>query len=471
VFYLVIVGISQSFAEPWLANRFAQNCAGCHAPSRRNLPAAERRCTLTCQGCHVNPNGGGLRSAYGKWNQKRWLRSIPQTVEQSPAKTPAPLPAQPYYQQPTGGSGQMPEGGYRLVTVDGVVDDESEYGRVHGQELVTVANRSEFLERIPAEDPYRREMRQLLTAGFDYRYIHEKVLAGGSIPAKTFSWPMALDIGLRLSPVPQSLDFVYEARFMQGPRDNDFFADHGKLVFGGVPFMRSAYGIWRNLPYNTYLMAGVYRPLFGYMTPDHTALGQKIAGFNQYTRHGAMTLGAAPNVPFVNLHGIFPYKKDGEYGGSSRGFAANLGGRFVTLGASIMASYWQTVDKFGEVETTRRLGSLNIGFSLDDLIVNFDYLRIAREVQPDEWARAPVYTVDIKHRLFREHYLTGTYEDSPELNLKLTEGWTRYRSLGFKSFWYAGLETELLYRLKSQLHANDQSTKDRFIQLMVHIYR
>ena len=63
-------------AEPWLAIRFSQNCAGCHAPGRKNTKAVDRRCSLSCQGCHVSPSGGGLRSQYGKWNEDKWLASF-----------------------------------------------------------------------------------------------------------------------------------------------------------------------------------------------------------------------------------------------------------------------------------------------------------------------------------------------------------------------------------------------------------
>ena len=46
-------------AEPWLSTRYAQNCAGCHAPGRINLKAKDRRCSLSCQGCHVNQMAAG----------------------------------------------------------------------------------------------------------------------------------------------------------------------------------------------------------------------------------------------------------------------------------------------------------------------------------------------------------------------------------------------------------------------------
>jgi hypothetical protein len=94
----VFFGIFISFfasAEPWLANRYAQNCAACHAPGRLNRETPDRRCTLTCQGCHVSPQGGGMRNQYGVWNQRHWLRSF-QSDFLKDHPTPAPLKNQPY---------------------------------------------------------------------------------------------------------------------------------------------------------------------------------------------------------------------------------------------------------------------------------------------------------------------------------------------------------------------------------------
>ena len=58
-----LLPVEKVWAEPWLANRFAQNCTACHAPGRLNRKPKDRRCTLSCQGCHVNRNGGGLSNA------------------------------------------------------------------------------------------------------------------------------------------------------------------------------------------------------------------------------------------------------------------------------------------------------------------------------------------------------------------------------------------------------------------------
>jgi len=82
-------------AEPWLSTRFSQNSAACHSPNRTNLPLAKRRCNLSCQGCHVNPSGGGLRNQYGKWNSNRWLSSFKSDILDHD-KRPAPYPQQLY---------------------------------------------------------------------------------------------------------------------------------------------------------------------------------------------------------------------------------------------------------------------------------------------------------------------------------------------------------------------------------------
>lgn len=72
-------------ATPLIALREAQNCAGCHNPGRSQKPFFERRCTLDCQGCHVDPAGGGARNQWG------YYYSVDQLPIYSPYKPIDPL--------------------------------------------------------------------------------------------------------------------------------------------------------------------------------------------------------------------------------------------------------------------------------------------------------------------------------------------------------------------------------------------
>ncbi|SMF05439.1 hypothetical protein [Pseudobacteriovorax antillogorgiicola] len=73
-FLLIIscwVGLAESLrATPLLALREAENCGGCHNPGRSQKPFLDRRCSLDCQGCHIDPGGGGARNQWGAYYAK-----------------------------------------------------------------------------------------------------------------------------------------------------------------------------------------------------------------------------------------------------------------------------------------------------------------------------------------------------------------------------------------------------------------
>ena len=74
IFILLMVffgGVASELATatPLIALREVQNCDGCHKGGRSQKPFLWRRCTLDCQGCHVDPAGAGPRNEWGFWYQ------------------------------------------------------------------------------------------------------------------------------------------------------------------------------------------------------------------------------------------------------------------------------------------------------------------------------------------------------------------------------------------------------------------
>ena len=63
--FVLFFSYSEMLQGTLIALREADNCAGCHKPGRSQRPFLERRCTLDCQGCHVDPTGAGPRNQWG----------------------------------------------------------------------------------------------------------------------------------------------------------------------------------------------------------------------------------------------------------------------------------------------------------------------------------------------------------------------------------------------------------------------
>lgn len=455
-------------SEPWLATRFAQNCAACHAPGRVNVAPVKRRCTLSCQGCHTNPNGGGLRSAYGKWTQERWLNSFYFADYKLNKPRPLPTNQQSYSDDKTEALKQNPEAatkvsiqGFRLKeTTDRL--DEKQYDRTTLHERLIEPDVSLALAHIPDGDPWRTTRLNSFNAGIDSRYFYLDYsrAVGDTTTKMTGSFPMGNDLAVSVEPI-QGFTAVFESRFLNGPNNPAW--DNGLESSAQV---RSAYLLVNDLPWNSFIMYGIYRPLFGNYSPDHTSLFSYSTGLDHRSAFKALSIGTAPNVPFANVHFIEPMNSKAF--AQDRGYALNLGGRFVTLGAYGMFSYWNTsADGLGAT-IRKQMSSITGGLTYQRYTLVADLTKVQREIVSQRSDSGVVTTMENRFRFWRENYLKLVYEG---LNTArdLSTGATTSYTLGVNAFLVSSTEIELVYRSTKET-LNSMPGTEQALWAQFHVY-
>ncbi len=497
---MFFVEIPMLQAEPWLGNRFAQNCAGCHAPGRKNFQdASKRRCTLACQGCHVNPSGSGLRSQYGKWTEDRWLKSFRSDLIGN-KKTVAPYPKQyyasnqilikePEFQPDERKKKKRSKKDESDASAEEVVEkkrrpkplskenktlkavylrygaplqeldednvDESIFDRRDKLEYVqTTADKpQEFIFQIPYEDPYRDILRTKVDGGVDVRWQtqrgeYKRSSIKGKEDGKLWqSFFMTADLGLRWRPIHKKIHLVWEGRYFGQPGTKKLIEEPGSTFL-----RRSLYVMVDDLPFATYAMAGFYRPIFGNPHPDHTLLSQRMMSFALHDSPGiydltyqAISFGGSPNVPYANVHLIrkkFDLKGKDE---SNEGYAFNGGGRFVSFGASVNVSFWRTkreivADTTAQpVEARVEMSHIGFGGALGPTTITLDGISIIKDVPQVGYFTGGVWQLETYTKMWREIYGTFGYHMANTAE-DLNPGRASQLRLGVKAFLTPGVE-------------------------------
>lgn len=455
-------------AEPWLSSRFAQNCAACHAPGRRNLPPILRRCTLSCQSCHVNPNGGGLRSFYGKWNENLWLRS--NTLKQlNHQNLPAPIHKQ-FYSRSTKNSviskniKNIIRQGFPLVRSRNEEESELLYDRYHDKlHQSNARSRREFEFSIPQSDPYRLMDERSIDGGGDFRLVAVQQ-NGDGVESDLRTFLMEATFGLRYRPL-RNTHIVYEARYV-GPQVGQ--------TLDGIPGQertRSIYLMQDDLPWNIFVMGGFYKPLFGNYTPDQTALAQVMTasalGINDSTAqtlYKAVSVGAAPNVPYGNLHYIIkridPVVIIDEANNTSQtssqiveesGVAGNFGLRFVTLGAQVNYSFWSTTDSTDKTNEIKvEMHAFEVRGTLGDYVLGLELISLGRDEELSDFRQGGLFTLEGKYKIYKEAYLTAEYAQSNGVSRSILPGATSQVRAGARYFLYPGVELSFQYSIDKE---------------------
>lgn len=475
-----LVPVQTASAEPWLSTRFAQNCAACHAPGRINLQAKDRRCSLSCQGCHVNPNGGGLRSHYGKWNEDRVLRTWITKGEMHRSFF-APNKDQIYSKKPWKKLSKkqkrskkfrraIRDRGLRLVTTDNPDVIDKEHDRYANPYDRVAKNRIEFLYQVPQEDPYREMFASKFDGGADFRWqwvngeLENKSstgTVGDPVPIELDPWLMEGSFQLRYRPVYKKYHLVYESRMLGYPTSD------WKTTLS-TSQTRSLYFMVDDLPYNVFAMYGFYKPLFGNYSPDHTLLSQKmtantlnVSSAYSIGPYEAISVGTAPNVPYGNLHLI-----TGPMGGESdiAGYALNTGLRFVSYGASVNYSYWNTED--GDLNSV--MHSLHLGAKFGIAIINYEALSFAKDTK-DDFRQGGAHFLDLRLQAYKEIYGVFQYSLS-NVKIDLSPGEANQLKVGVQGFLFPGVDVQLLYETLENLGEDGSGTSTNQITSQLHLY-
>lgn len=295
---LVLLTASSAAALPLYTARAGRTCDNCHSlPNTWYDPdeILERKCTLSCVSCHVDPNGGGLRNVSGRYYAENTMPmfAVPHRPLQDrsrqliaqwrsadvPNSVPASGPLTPATQQ------EDPRGPNAPPALRGPVWGKPLF---HGSsKLAWLDGRYDDL----AADP-------LLQVGGDFRL-------GFWGPLRA-PFPMQADVYAAVHPI-EHLTFGVAAG-ARGRRRNWTF-DGGSLDSQDRFGVRDLWVMTHEWPGLTHLRLGRFMPAFGWRIADHTAYTRRAFGLSQEdpaNRVIGAEIGINPNYPYLTASAFKP---------------------------------------------------------------------------------------------------------------------------------------------------------------------
>lgn len=299
-------------ALPMYGARSGRTCDNCHSlPNTWYDPpeVSRRKCTLSCAGCHVDPNGGGLRTVSGRYfgqstmpmyaTEARPLADRHRDVwdlftgeadrpapSSQPAEYPSSGPVKPLDDHPTDPRGpDAPPADVGWLSL----------GRPLGEptEMAWLRGRYGDLEADP-----------LLQLGADLRF--------GYWSAGPLVFPMQLDLHAALHPIEHlTVAGTVGARGRKASLsfDPDGAPDAEQPRFG----VRDLYVMTHEWPALAHLRVGRFMPAFGTRVADHTAYIRRPFGLSMEdpaNRVIGVEAGFAANYPHVTVSAFKPSTRE-----------------------------------------------------------------------------------------------------------------------------------------------------------------
>jgi hypothetical protein len=242
---LTLLSAVAASALPEFTVEASRSCSNCHVAPHDwpNPDVRYRKCTLNCNGCHVNPTGGGMRHEAGRFYARHLLSILDDRRDE---RAPAP--------------GGVPEPLSR--------------------------------ERYAGLSPQPR-----VQAGADFRTMG--LLEAGRDPNHAF-FPMQADVHLAVRPYsPRRLNRGRLTLLATGGAQGSRAATFGDP--GDRLFVKEWWALFHDLPYQLYLKAGRFLPPFGWRLDDHTAFVRQTLSFDFERQGTGVEIGFNPNYAYAHL--------------------------------------------------------------------------------------------------------------------------------------------------------------------------
>lgn len=492
-----------AFALPQLAVLAARQCDNCHVqPEGWNDPAlVERKCSLSCNACHLNPTGGGMRNAGGIYYYQEILPIVPLfgdrpsqrqvatragSSKNKKARKRLALPAQltleglgAWAAVPVDPPGRVPASNTNFGDGVGAVlaagpssqpsSAPSTVGLVNGVDITQTPG---VKERYGGINP-----RPWVQIGADFRALGYFPTAADQSVA---FFPMQTDIYLAGTPYNPAginqgrLTFLVNAGVL-GRRTGDVSTIADRI------FVREWYAMFYDLPFQMYAKAGQFLPAFGWRLEDHTSFIRQDNSFNNERQVTGVEIGINPNYPFAHLSFYVPGPAGNRDLSQSRnrlavidgsdGFGTALQAGWRDLGFQLAGSVlFETRDAGTEFMAGASWG-VNIHeaehpwmklFSLMPLIYlgELDYRRLAPTGEQEIDSLSAFHEIDI---VLLEGLFGQVRYDWIDPNLRLRDDERHRLTLGVQVFPITYMEVNLQGRIN--LEPNDRDNNEFLAQL------
>ncbi len=272
---------SLASALPQFSVQSARRCDNCHLDPVKweNPEVSKRKCSLSCTSCHINPTGGGMRTAAGRFYGKEILAMFGHKPSDGWEKSE--------------GARSQPAGDGAEQTSDGPASPSAGSAA-----------------RYAGDDPTPQ-----LSIGSDLRFMG---YFDGRPDQPNAFFPMQMD--LYLAGTIYNPDEYGQGRLtvllnggVLGSRAEEFGGFQDRF------FLREWWALYNDLPYQLYAKAGQFLPVFGWRLDDHTAFIRQGQSFTNERQVTGLEVGFNPNY----LYGHASIYANGPISGRGIGGSRN----------------------------------------------------------------------------------------------------------------------------------------------------